>query len=97
MSKVSTYKLAERAVEICQCGSCLTCMMAHRLLGQVEEINNQLRSNARGISMLVKQSQAISGAIKYLREDRPKCALAVLRNDVPDGNAILEELANGDV
>lgn len=93
MGKESTCHMVQRAVSICQCGTCLTCVMADRLLGQLEEINNLHRSTAGYVHMAVWRSQIINSAVKLLHDNKPHAAISVLTDRVTDGNEILKELA----
>lgn len=91
--KYSTDQLVTAQSLLCTCGECVGCRLARRAENQVLEINNMHKSVETYVHMTVWRGQIISGAIKYLKENRPVNALAVLTDRVDDGDKILRELA----
>ena len=96
MSKPSTIRLIERAQLACSCESCLTCAMAKRLTGHLGEIRALHKMMSRGIARSMEQHEIQKIAIRYLKENRPACALGVLRGHIGNAEEILKELANGE-
>ena len=94
MSKETTGHMVERARSICDCGSCLTCKMASRLIGQKLEIKNLLGNIGTYVHISVWRGQMIGSAIKHLKAGRDQTALSTLQDYVTDGDKVLRELAS---
>ena len=93
MDRVPSHKLIERANDVCTCGTCTICLLAHRVANQIVEINHLHKKAYAYLDMAMMRRMVIESAIKHCKKNRVKCALSHLTGMMEHSTECLRELA----